>query len=436
MLVFQACTALPPEATRVLPSPGEISRSSRATEEIPSPTSTTAKPNETSSLEETPWLPSVLDPEHPLKVAYVKDNDVWFWQEGTQPRLLTDFDDVRDVALSDDGTLIAFSRELDYARWELWVVAVDQSVRKVLVNEKEFADMVRYEDDLTAAPLEIDWVPGDHVIIFNTFIVYQGPGLVRDNELNLVDVETSSLTLLLDQGQGGDFYYSPDGTKIALAQPESISVVNSDGTNRRELLNFKEVITTGEHAYYPNLVWNQDSSAFRAVIPPDYDKSEIPGETKIWNLPIDGSEAYLLSARETLPALFDPTAISPDVLKVAYIKKSVDNPDQNTLLISNVKETEGLIYDSGLISFQDWSPDNSHFIYINYETYIVGEIDSKPKALNIAYPVFQLGFVDDTRYTYLFRHSGTQELWLGSIDGSQILIDRGRGTWMYYDYVK
>ena len=59
------------------------------------------------------------DPGGPLKVAYVKDNDLWFWEDGAGPPLqLTTTGDVISVRLSDDGLVAAFTRQYSYTEEE------------------------------------------------------------------------------------------------------------------------------------------------------------------------------------------------------------------------------------------------------------------------------------------------------------------------------
>ena len=132
----------------------------------------------------------------------------------------------------------------------------------------DFAGMKTRREAISAVPSQLEWKPGTHILAFNTRMTFEGPGLFLGDDHRLVDADSGALSLLLAPGNGGDFYYSPDGAKIALTLPEEILVVDADGTNRLSLLSFPFVITYSEYAYYPPVSWAPDSSFLRAAIPP------------------------------------------------------------------------------------------------------------------------------------------------------------------------
>jgi hypothetical protein len=82
-----------------------------------------------------------------------------------------------------------------------------------------------------------------------------------------VDAQTGETGLLLASGSGGEWTFSPDGQRFALAQAEAIRIFNQDGSGGQEVLNFPFVSTYSEWVYYPQVVWVNDSSGFYTVIP-------------------------------------------------------------------------------------------------------------------------------------------------------------------------
>jgi hypothetical protein len=94
--------------------------------------------------EEEPGEEPAASPEPPplLRVAFVKDGDVWYWEEGGVPIQLTTLGDAVKVYLSDDGQVAAFVREISYESQEIYAVNTDGTNQRVLVSLADFAGMV------------------------------------------------------------------------------------------------------------------------------------------------------------------------------------------------------------------------------------------------------------------------------------------------------
>ena len=132
LFTAQACTiqGLPyPTAT---PDPNLITPDLKATREMTEagmfPSSTPdPQPSRTSESlpTATPLDDSSLNHMPSLKVAYIVDGDVWYWELGQTPLQLTTSGDAVDVILSDDWSQAAFMRQIDQYRQALWVVNTD-----------------------------------------------------------------------------------------------------------------------------------------------------------------------------------------------------------------------------------------------------------------------------------------------------------------------
>jgi hypothetical protein len=90
---------------------------------------------------------------------------------------------------------------------------------------------------------------------------------------------------LLPHGQGGEFIYSPNGQEIAISTATSISLVHTDGTNRREVLTYPMVATYSEYSFYAMPIWAADSSSLRVAIPPADPLGEPRQPTTLWTIP-------------------------------------------------------------------------------------------------------------------------------------------------------
>ena len=106
-----------------------------------------------------------------------------------------------------------------------------------------------------------------------------------------MDAESGEISLLLKAGEGGNFYYSPDGQQIALVTPEDISLINANLSNRRgSVLEYIPVITYSEYLYYAEPAWSPDSSHLLVDIPPEDPMKQPPDSHSIFRIPADGSQ--------------------------------------------------------------------------------------------------------------------------------------------------
>ncbi len=419
-----------------LPTPDSPDDSADA---IATAVAATMTASEDSPTEEAPPAASP-EPAAPavLKVAFVKDGDVWYWEEGTAAGQLTSVGDVVQAFLSDDGQIVAFIRQYDWNNHEIYSVNSDGSNLQALVSLADFSGMVLEPEAISAVPYRLAWVPGTHTLAFTTRLTYEGPGLVLPDELRLVNADSGAISLLLAPGDGGDFYYSPDGSQIALVNGTRISVVNADGSGSRELLAFPMVITYSEYIYYPPVSWSADSSYLRAAIPPHDPLADPPETTSIWHLPTDGTPPSSLLSLSAVPFFQEEVSLSPNLDRVAYLSVvSTGSPPTVDLHIAQNDGSADTVYASGPYSFTGWSPDNEHFIYTeNGNSPRVGRIGDSPNDYTGVTLMLDLSWVDANRFLYINRLSGSWELWLGDLGGPTTLITSTTGDGIRYSFVK
>jgi hypothetical protein len=95
--------------------------------------------------------------------------------------------------------------------------------------------------DYGVNPRNVVWVPGTHKLAFSTYS-FPPDGGYPDvfEELRVIDTETGSIEVLLDENEGGSYAYSPDGGAIALVSDTSVSLLR---TCSRTTSHFNKRIT-------------------------------------------------------------------------------------------------------------------------------------------------------------------------------------------------
>lgn len=372
-----------------------------------------------------------------LKLVYVLDGDAWYWEEGASAVQITSVGDVINAVLSADGSQAALTRQVDPNHREIWAVNTDGSNLRVLVNSGDFDSFSTHPDALTSAPSQLDWAPGSTQVVFNTRLVFDGPGLILQNDLHQVDAGTGTHSELLAPGSGGDFYYSPDGSQIALSKPDSMAIVNSDGSSRRESLRYPIILTYSEYQYYPEAVWLPDSSAVRVVVPPEDALGDPAAPTTLYQLPVDGSPPVTLKSFVAQPFFTNPPRLTGDGSHLAYLAPLAGgSPNQSELQISGPDWTVDNSYASGDLAFEGFSPAGNHFIYTEMgHNPQVGQIGSPPLALPGITLMRDVSWVDSTRFIYLNRVSGSWELWLRELGTPGTLLASSTGDFISYDFV-
>jgi hypothetical protein len=291
-----------------------------------------------------------------LRVAFIKGDNVWLWEEGQkEPLPLTRAGEVTRLRISDDGALIAYQRGE-----ELRVVRSDGGGERALVTTANLAAMEPRQPGVLLYRFE--WVPGTHLVAFNTKLRAE-MGLILANDLNQVDADTLVLTRLLPPGQGGEFYYAAGGRQIAIVDPESISLVDADGGSRRQVLAYEPVMTYSEYRYYVQPAWSPDGAFLRVAIPPADPFAQPLQPTGIWHVPADGSAARLL---QTITTHRDAWAFSPDLHDVAYLDHegaAAPPPESAPLAIVDLDSGKTSIYEAPAFQVAGWSPDGRHIAF-------------------------------------------------------------------------
>lgn len=395
---------------------------------IAEPVTATAGPQEAPSA--TPSQAPTLVPATPspspsptpvppsLHIAYVDGGNLWALEPGSAPVRLTSSGGVTDLRLADDGELIVYmAHDPTSDTTELRAIAFNGEGDRLLIGAAGVDALYPLEGFLHYALADFAFVPGSHRLLFNTQAVFELVGLVKNDDLIAIDLDSGELTPLLGRGEAGDFTFSPDGEQLALVRPDSVGYIRVDGTDLRpEVLTFPPVITYSEYSFYPRPVWSPESDSVLVTIPNEDPFFTAPGGT-VRLVPTGGETPRVLAS--IAGDLFLPQSaaalISPDGTTIAYLRAGL-LPDEQELVLYRYGTGESFTADVGMIQWEGWAPDSIHFAYAKGSglDLFLGEVGQPPRALGSA---AGLRWMDEGDYLYLSGTPGDWTLTLGSTSG-------------------
>jgi Tol biopolymer transport system component len=348
-------------------------------------------------------------------MAYIKSGaigNLYLQDGGDQPKQLTNSGVDHSPVFSDDGQRIAFYRGGFRENNQVYTINVDESGEQALVTSDLLASLGLGYDQYTELR-SLAFVPATHQLLFNTQqldpINHKGidASPKPNNDLLLVDADSSKIRRLIVTGQGGYFLVSPNGKMVAIQTADHIDVIDINGhVLRRNLITYHP---DDDYGWTP-MSWAQDTS--KLFVMPPIPVSEIPNNIgwpvlrAIWQYSIDGKSPGA-EIRLSPPPLGDSFSISPDGNWIAYsfyfTYGKNNKTDKFGVYLGNLRNgTSQLMVmreqrDEPL-NFDGWSPDSKYFIFqdIGDQMYI-GNIHGEITKLSRG--VF-LGWVDTNRYLY------------------------------------
>jgi Tol biopolymer transport system component len=361
-------------------------------------------------------------------VAFVRGGNIWVVDDGGAPLQLTTSGQDGEPRLSPDGEQVLFERSVPpgpagLERFELWIVNADGSGERRLVAPTdlpgELGTPMGAEEEvmLDRLPWEVSWLPVGGRVAFNT-VIQAGYGLGANEDLWLVDVETGVLTRLLADGEGGSFAFSPDATALLVSDSTTVSMLDTDGTNRRELVTFDFVNTASEYAYIPQPIWAPDGS-FGLIAIQSAEPFGDDSTGSLWRLPREGEAVLLnvLPGRFLFNTMVQNNLWSPDRSRFAYVSQ-----DGQQLFIATGDGSGGEVYAVGDVEFRRWAPDNERFIYSAGQppTFYIGEVGATPVSLALsgdAGQVLSVRWVGPSRFVYSIGSFDSAAVLLGEVGG-------------------
>ncbi len=385
-----------------------------------------------------------------VSAAYLKDGNVWLWTESGGKVQLTYSSDATEVQISGDGCRVAYKRDVPNPAFdteadmfsaefiqELWAVGSDGSGNQQLVSTDWLFTLPIPESTTSPTVYHFAFQPGSHQVAFNTRV--QTYGLVLVNDIRLVNVDSGMLMTLREPGEGGNFYFSPDGSQVAFSTPTSVSVINADGSNlRSHEVSYASVITYSEYQYYPPVRWVPSGNGFMVAVPPEDGLAKTDGgllpETALWYAPLDGQAAWKAGSIQADWFGLQEVQFAPDVGRIAYLRpvgEQGSGERELVIALSNGSNESAQIAGEN-IRFAAWAPDSQGFMFstgTGNDLQLFLSKDEFGQGLPIGNPT---GFPDLTAVVewaeedhYLLLHQSNEAselLWMG-LDGVNVQID-------------
>ena len=382
--------------------------------------------------------------EKVLVVVFVKDGNVHLWTKSDGERSLTTTGSVIAVKISPSRKMVAFTRQVDDFHAELWAIDIDGSNERRLVSISALDDLsfeVRDTNAVAVNPGQFEWHPDLPILAFNTQQVFDGPGSSLLNDLRWVNAKTGEILTILPPGSGGQFFYNSDGSQVAVSTPNSISLVEADGSNRRDVLVYDGVNTYSEYRFYAQPIWSPEGNFLRVAIPPSDPLAEPRLPTTLWYIPIDGSLASQVGSITAAPIVASEPIFSPDTARLIYLRETGEAAqNMNELHITNGDGSGDFVYQKAAqIILESWSTDSSRFTFQsgeNQEMQLGGLTEGPTPLTDNPYGILDVRWVDAKSFIYIRDRGGIFDLILWNIKGSSTPIYEGFISPPVFDFMK
>ena len=392
-------------------------------EKVTTPTSTSAatftptntptiSPTETPSLTATPTSLPIF-PLDGLRMAYIIEGNLYIQDSGKEPIQLTDSGKDHTPIFSDDGQKIVFSRSVspNTPPHDRYSINADGSQEQMLITSSSLTALnLGYSEDTESQFLA--FVPNTHQLLFQTYeYPSQTPlGFIthssRNQDLLLVDVDTTVVKRLKVSGQVSFYKISPGGQLIWILADDHIDILGLDRKNTYSNLTIYP--PASPYIAMPDIYWTQDLSKLSLVMPPSKTALGSSGREvrTIWQYPLDGSST--INFHLTPPPIANFYSISPDGNWIVYTFSYYDGMPEQTetsgIYIGNLRDGSSKLIESEEIAWLPnsfaWNPDSEHFIFWNEQNHLfLG--DTNGRITPLATGLF-LGWIDNSRYLYSF----------------------------------
>lgn len=207
------------------------------------------------------------------RLAYLTAGNAWVMEKTTgkrRPVVTTGDLDGRVFRLAPDGNWLLYTRKSDgvdpsviNTLWAVSLTAQEPRPINLKVN-----NTIHYAD----------WVPGTQLTVAYSTVEARSaaPGWQANNDLQMISFTASGAILrsemLLEANSGGiygwwgtTFAWSPDGSRLAYARPDSVGIVDLQTQTFNPLLEILPLQTRADWAWVPGLDWSPDGSTLYSV---------------------------------------------------------------------------------------------------------------------------------------------------------------------------
>ncbi|MGH2522344.1 MAG: TolB family protein [Anaerolineales bacterium] len=306
-------------------------------------------------------------------LAYADAGRLYCLGEGGTPIPIADAGTegtISSPAISSDGAWVAYLINKEDGSSELWAVDVRTLTgndglslpRRLLIGQTEIYA------DVTLWPLSYAWQAGTHTLYFNTRYTPvggpTGPGEYTTNDLWKANADTGDVPIILGRDTAGRFALSPDGQFIAIFNPQSIALMNADGSNYRPLLEFPFILTYSEYAYKPTTVWSPDSTFF-SVLVPSADPLAADASATLYRIFVADGSVQTLATLSGNFVFGGPSGadISPDGQRLAYVRVNQTTNVMELHFVNADGTGDVVVAQDVAINTLGWSPNSDHLAY-------------------------------------------------------------------------
>jgi resuscitation-promoting factor RpfB len=266
------------------------------------------------------------------RLAFINAGNAWIMEGSTGNRfpVVTSGDlDGRVFTLSGDARWLMFTRKADKADTgninSLWAINLaDKNPQPVNLKVKNIIHHAA-------------WIPGSAMTITYSTVEARSnaPGWQANNDLYQLTFSasgsTAKQTKIIEANSGGiygwwgtNYFWAPDGSRLAFSRPDSVGLVNID---RRELVPLVEIVplqTRGDWAWAPNVGWSFDKNILYSIVHPARTGMINDESSPLFDLaavPAGGGAAISLVSQSGMFAYPAPSpALSGQRSMVAYLQ--------------------------------------------------------------------------------------------------------------------
>ncbi|MSP11338.1 MAG: hypothetical protein EXR62_00130 [Chloroflexi bacterium] len=333
----------------------------------------------------------------PGQLSYIQDGDLYLAQFGQtqgapQNRRLTQGGKATSPRLSPDGKKVLFQQDAIPPQgqtvptsWSIWVMPFDGGQAKKLIDQSQLPSSDGKDEKGNAVkypnlPYNLIWLPDNKNILMTTYMA-GATSLVINDDLWVLDTDSGTLSQVSKAGQGGVQSLSPDGKRILLVTPTTIFVADVDSGNRHKLLDFPNVPTYSEFAWYPNPIWSPDSQAVFVAIGDSNWKPPASAYT-LYKIAVAGNGAP--QKLGTVTTWFNSITWSPDGSRIVFSKALPEKDNAQQLVTATGPAWKPEIIADGEAWAVSFAPDSKHFTFFSPNGLFLSDGSKDPKRIGDA----------------------------------------------------
>ncbi|MEZ4591100.1 MAG: hypothetical protein R3D55_08150 [Chloroflexota bacterium] len=291
-------------------------------------------------------------------------------------------------------------------------------------NNADFATLIN----------QVAWLPNSQTLAFNTSIVNLiGPGGAPQPDLWLVTTN-GGLTEQFALGDGGHtFSLSPDGSRVIFGNPESVTRVNLDGSNRQVVIEFPFINTASEYAWVPTAQWLPSGSQAYVSIP-DADPWTAAAEATLYQIPVSGPAVEIGSLLGN--TLFAVPDWSRSGANLGYTQLILGPANEQSIVIADGDGDNPVTVrttNNQPLSFAGWNRAGTHYLYAGPDYVGVGQVGQLALEVLVAGGVSSQQWLTDGAFVTAVRNGANWQFLTGNVAGNTALVGSTGGDTAVFD---